>query len=60
MQDFIDENGELRIPQGATVVGAEDDEEPVRLGEGAGRTRTAAEVDGENGIEDETKWQRTG
>lgn len=59
MQDFLDENGELRIPQGTTVVGAEDDRVPEPLGEGAGRTRTAAEADdGEN--EDETKWQRTG
>jgi nucleotide-sensitive chloride channel 1A len=61
MQDFLDENGELRIPEGATVVGAENvDEETSPLGEGAGRTRTAAEVeDGENDG-DETKWQRTG
>jgi chloride channel, nucleotide-sensitive, 1A len=61
MGDFLDENGELRIPQGATVIGAEDEEDQGEsLGEGAGRTRTAAEVDGEDGVEDETKWQRTG
>ena len=60
MQDFMDGNGELRIPQGTTVVGAEDDEDVGGLGEGAGRTRTAAEVDGRDGVEDETKWQRTG
>ena len=60
MQDFLDENGELRMPEGVTVVGAEDDGgESGPLGEGAGRTRTAAEVeDGDDG--DETKWQRTG
>ena len=61
MQDFLDENGELRIPEGATVVGAEDDgEETSPLGEGAGRTRTAAEVDNAENDGDETKWQRTG
>lgn len=60
MQDFLDEDGELRIPGGATIVGAEDDGEGSGpLGEGAGRTRTAAEVeDGDEG--GESKWQRTG
>lgn len=62
MQDFLDENGELRIPQGATVVGAEDDADANSggLGAGAGRTRTAAEVEDGNGNGDDSKWQRTG
>ncbi|KAK3704637.1 hypothetical protein LTR37_013736 [Vermiconidia calcicola] len=61
MQDFLDENGEFRMPEGVTVVGAEDEvAETEALGEGAGRTRTAAEVDGADGVEDEAKWQRTG
>ncbi len=62
MQDFMDENGEFRMPEGVTVLGAEEGE-AVRggLGAGAGRTRTADEVDGEDGPgEDETKWSRTG
>jgi nucleotide-sensitive chloride channel 1A len=59
MQDFVGEDGEFRIPAGMTVMGAEDAE--GALGEGAGRTRTADEVDGDgNGAEEETKWQRTG
>ncbi|KAK3698138.1 hypothetical protein LTR37_017096 [Vermiconidia calcicola] len=61
MQDFLDENGEFRMPEGVTVIGAEDEvAETEALGEGAGRTRTAAEADGADGAEDETKWQRTG
>ena len=64
MQDFIDENGEFRMPEGATVIGEEDDVvesgHQDSLGEGAGRTRTAAEVEAVDGAaEDETKWQRT-
>ena len=61
MHDFLDETGELRIPQGTSVVGGE--EEGVEgdvLGGGAGRTRTAAEADAGDGAEDETKWQKTG
>lgn len=59
MQDFMDENGEFRIPQGAAVYGEEDGEVAGGLGDGAGRTRTATEVDAEDCAEDETKWQRT-
>ena len=60
MADFLDENGELRIPQGATVVGDEDSEQPSwPLGQGAGRSRTADELEADNGAEEETKWQRT-
>lgn len=64
MADFTDENGNFRMPEGMTVIGGEDEEgaagEP--LGEGAGRTRTAAELDTEHGAgeEDDNKWQRTG
>jgi chloride channel, nucleotide-sensitive, 1A len=61
MADFLDENGELKMPEGITVIGAEDDAhaEAGALGAGAGRTRTAAEVE-DGDAEDETKWQRTG
>lgn len=63
MADFMDENGEFKMPEGATVIGdegADDANGTNGLGEGAGRTRTAAEVDAEDGVEDEAKWQRTG
>ena len=61
MQDYLDEDGSLRMPEGATVIGGEEDlAQEGGLGEGAGRTRTAAEVDAEDGAEDEAKWQRTG
>lgn len=61
MQDFVDENGEFRMPEGVTTIGdATDHEEDGTLGEGAGRARTAADVDAEDGAEDETKWRRTG
>ena len=62
MQDFVGENGEFRMPTGATVVGAEENESLAEsgLGEGAGRRRSAAEVDGEDAEVDEAKWQRTG
>ena len=65
MADFMDENGNFRMPDGATVIGGNDggDENNIgSLGEGAGRTRTVAEreEDEDGGAEDETKWQRTG
>lgn len=53
MADFIDENGNFRMPEGVTVVGDE-----ATLGAGAGTTRTAAEANDED--EEESKWQRTG
>ncbi|CAK4017269.1 Hypothetical predicted protein [Lecanosticta acicola] len=64
MADFMDENGNFRMPEGMTVVGGGGEEEAGeanQLGEGAGRTRTAAELDAEDGAPngDETKWQRT-
>lgn len=60
MADFLDENGELRIPQGVTVVGDEESNQPSwPLGQGAGRSRTANERDTEDGADEETKWQRT-
>lgn len=68
MGDFMDENGNFRIPEGMTVIGGGGEEEEEQgapaepLGEGAGRTRTLAELDTEDGAaeEDESKWQRTG
>ncbi|KAK4542263.1 hypothetical protein LTR36_006916 [Oleoguttula mirabilis] len=59
MADFMDEDGNFRMPEGATLI--EGDEEDVgALGAGAGRTRTADEVDAEDGADDGAKWQRTG
>lgn len=63
MGDFMDENGNFRMPEGMTVIGGEDEEatQSEALGEGAGRTRTADELDTEHGAgEEANKWQRTG
>ena len=63
MQDYLDENGEFRMPEGATVIDGDEgslEDGMNGLGEGAGRTRTAAELDAADGAEDDTKWQRTG
>lgn len=63
MADFMDENGNFKMPESVTVLGgdAEEHETQQSLGAGAGRARTAAEADAEDGaVEDETKWQRTG
>lgn len=65
MAEFMDENGILRMPGSVTVVDGEDrGENQQHLGEGAGRTRTAAEIDAEEGSHenggDDAKWQRTG
>nr|POE72946.1 hypothetical protein CFP56_30885 [Quercus suber] len=66
MHDFVGEDGEFRMPDGVAVLGGEDDEEEgneeeASLGHGAGRRRTAAEVDDDQtGAEEEVKWQRTG
>ncbi|KAK5747178.1 hypothetical protein LTR17_000313 [Elasticomyces elasticus] len=63
MADFVDEDGNFRMPEGTTVLGGEEDEDVQHangLGPGAGTTRTAAEVDAEDGAEDDGKWQRTG
>ncbi|WPG98594.1 Hypothetical protein R9X50_00138700 [Acrodontium crateriforme] len=57
MHDFVDEDGNFKMPDSVTMIGGE--EETGGLGEGAGRTRTAAEADGDDGPEDDTKWQRT-
>ena len=56
MQDFVDEDGNFRMPEGGTVIGG-DGEDGEALGQGAGRVRRASEVDGEQ--EAEGKWQRT-
>lgn len=60
MADFMDENGEFKMPEGATVIGDDGANGVNGLGEGAGRTRSAAEVDGEDEADDAGKWQRTG
>ncbi|KAI7162701.1 hypothetical protein KC349_g1865 [Hortaea werneckii] len=65
MADFMDEDGNFKMPEGVTVIGGGDDaaeeEEADGLGAGAGRRRAANEVDAEDGAaQDETKWQRTG
>ncbi|KAF2719012.1 hypothetical protein K431DRAFT_252252 [Polychaeton citri CBS 116435] len=76
MQDFMDEDGNLKIPDDGTVVYGEEgggagnneagstvlDGESAsgELGAGAGRTRTAAEVEAADGGDDEeSKWRRT-
>jgi chloride channel, nucleotide-sensitive, 1A len=71
MADFMDEEGNCKIPEGATVIGGAEEEEKEMnghaeqeggLGEGAGRRRGAEELaDGEAEADgEETKWQRTG
>ncbi|KAK4501960.1 hypothetical protein PRZ48_007770 [Zasmidium cellare] len=60
MADFVDEDGNFRMPAGMTVVGGEEEEGAATLGAGAGTTRTATEVDGGGDEEEESKWQRTG
>ena len=62
MADFMDENGEFRMPASMTMVdGGADGAAGGSLGAGAGRVRTADElVDGEDGEDEESKWQRTG
>lgn len=67
MADFMDEDGNFRMPAGATVVDGSEDhvdggaEEPTNgLGAGAGTRRTAADLDATDGADDEAKWQRTG
>jgi chloride channel, nucleotide-sensitive, 1A len=67
MADFMDENGNFRMPEGVSMIGGQDidvngheDGTSGALGAGAGSRRTAAEVDAENDTEEEAKWQRTG
>lgn len=65
MADFMDENGNFRMPEGATVIDGDAEanagaEEVDGLGAGAGRRRAADEVDGEDEGGDDSKWQRTG
>lgn len=74
MHEYTDENGNFVMPEGATVIGDEEDEaangngqeieigdENEALGEGAGRVRRADEINGLDGANDEeTKWQKTG
>lgn len=62
MGDYMDENGEFRMPEGVTVISGEEEEAP--LGEGAGRRRGAEEIDRDDdavdGADGDGKWQRTG
>lgn len=67
MHEFMDADGNLSLPNDIPVLGGEENEinnvdgEDESLGAGAGRTRTAAEVeDADDGAEEETKWARTG
>ena len=57
MDQFVDAEGNFMMPEGATVIGGEE-EEP--LGQGAGRVRRAEEIDGVDGEEEEGKWRKTG
>lgn len=73
MADFLDENGNFRMPEGTRFIGGEDEimeeEEGGEEGEavqthtaipvaGSVRTRAAADLEGEE--DEESKWQRTG
>jgi len=63
MHEFFDEEGNLRAPNGVTVLGGEEDN-PAEggLGAGAGTIRTADDFeDADEGAVDgdETKWRRT-
>lgn len=60
MADFMDADGNFRMPEGMTVVGGEDEQDgdgEEALGEGAGRIRTATEALDED--EEESKRTRT-
>lgn len=63
MGEFVDEEGNFKMPEGVAVIGDEEESggrSTNGLGEGAGRTRTAAELDAGDGAEEEEgKWQRT-
>ncbi|KAF2212027.1 hypothetical protein CERZMDRAFT_97944 [Cercospora zeae-maydis SCOH1-5] len=66
VDQFMDADGNFRMPEGVTFVDGEDQEQEgatteggqAPLGEGAGRTRTATEAGVER--EDENKWRATG
>ncbi|CAK1366209.1 hypothetical protein CB0940_09367 [Cercospora beticola] len=66
MDQFMDADGNFRMPEGVTFIGGESEDQEgattegvqAPLGEGAGRTRTAAEAGVER--EDENKWRATG
>lgn len=72
MDQFVDADGNFRMPEGVTFVGGEEEEAQDEeddndgtiqngvqepLGQGAGRTRTATEAGVER--EDESKWRAT-
>lgn len=62
MHEFVDEDGNFKMPEGVTVIDGDAEGGDEVLGEGAGRVRRASEV--ESGADEdgdgEGKWQRTG
>lgn len=62
LHEFTDAEGNFKMPEGIKVFGdeGEDEDGGGELGEGAGRVRRAEEIDGEEGVDGETKWQKTG
>lgn len=69
MHEFMDEDGQFLNGDGGADMTEEEageagarpaEEAAAALGEGAGRTRTAAEVDADEDATEDSKWQRTG
>ena len=61
LHEFTDADGNFKMPEGITVIGDEDENDVVPLGEGAGRVRRAEEFDdAEEGADADQKWQKTG
>ena len=67
MHEYTDADGNFKMPEGITVFGDEeasgdaDGDGVVALGEGAGRVRRAGEFDdAEEGVDGDSKWQKTG
>lgn len=61
MHEYTDADGNFKMPEGITVIGDEDENDVVPLGEGAGRVRRAEEFDdAEEGADADQKWQKTG
>lgn len=61
IHEYTDADGNFKMPEGITVIGGEDENDVVPLGEGAGRVRRAEEFDdAEEGADADPKWQKTG
>ena len=61
MHEYTDADGNFKMPEGITVIGDEDENDVLPLGEGAGRVRRAEEFDdAEEGADADQKWQKTG